>query len=138
MAQDNFDSLALAAESDDFKLYSCPLCSSSTDRKACDFDSSKEDTYVPVNFIPESVHAMIKAWELSELKRTDVIDNSACAIRVTSAPDASGLVDYEPMRCMTKVVPPKKFYRTFWRSIVRKLVGHEKNTAIEFERASTL
>ncbi len=139
LAQDDFNSLALCSESDGFKLDACSLCSSPTDRKACDFDANKEETYVPVNFIPESVHALLKAWELSELtKRKDVTYFSVCTSRTTSSPDVSGSVDYEPMRCMAKVVPPKKFYRTFWRSIVRRLLEQDKETIIEIQRASTL
>jgi hypothetical protein len=97
------------------------------------------DTYVPVNFIPETAHAMLKAWELSELTRTkDVTCFWMCANRATSSPDVSGSVDYEPVRCMAKVVPPKKFYRTFWRSIVRRLLEQDKETIIEIQRASSL
>jgi hypothetical protein len=109
LAQDDFDSLALGS-----------------------------DTYVPVNFIPETAHALLKAWELSELtKRKDVTCFPVCTNRTTSSPDVSGSVDYEPMRCMAKVVPPKKFYRTFWRSIVRRLLEQDKKTIIEIQRAST-
>lgn len=29
---------------------------------------------------------------------------------------------YEPLRCVPDSAPPKRFYRTFWRSIVRRLI----------------
>ena len=29
---------------------------------------------------------------------------------------------YEPLRCVPRLAPPKRFYRTFWRSIVRRWI----------------
>ena len=32
------------------------------------------------------------------------------------------LVDFEPIRSVMQVAPPKRFYRTFWRSSARRLM----------------
>ena len=33
-----------------------------------------------------------------------------------------GSNDYEPLRCIVTRAPPRRFYRTFWRSIARRIL----------------
>ena len=33
---------------------------------------------------------------------------------------------YEPLRSVTDFRPPKRFYRTFWRSVARRIMEHER------------
>jgi hypothetical protein len=63
----------------------------------------------------EEVLAFLAAWEESEAQRR-AASGSAGAV---SAMD----IDYEPaMTVPTNSRPPKLFYRTFWRSITRRLM----------------
>ena len=35
------------------------------------------------------------------------------------------MICYEPIRRMAKPAPPKRFFRTFWRSVARRLMERE-------------
>jgi hypothetical protein len=43
---------------------------------------------------------------------------------------------HEPMRCISKSAPPKRFYRSFWRSLTQRIVRQNKSVIIG--RAATL
>ncbi len=133
MAQNDFRFLTLSEHSDEQKsecLLGCPLAS---EPRTCCVD----DDYVPVNFIPEEVRAMIKAWQLSEQKRRELLEASPAmsASNVTAALDAIDQDIFEPMRSIPNAAPPKRFYRTFWRSITRKVLEHEREIIIAQRRA---
>ena len=129
MAQNDFLSLALGqqCEADLPLLMSPPKAKASVCMEDAD--------YVPVNFIPDEVRAMIKAWELAHLKQlepheapgTISTDTTHHIAMVTdemtqdhSTPDVQ-----EPRRYITDNTPPKRFYRTFWRSVVRRALARE-------------
>ena len=41
----------------------------------------------------------------------------------TSTPLSSGeMTDFEPIRRIGQAAPPKRFYRTFWRSVTRRIM----------------
>jgi hypothetical protein len=93
--------------------------------------SSIGDKNMPVNSISDSVVAMINAWQASHTFKQDALD-SAMSVKPTSSADLDIRQEdmYEPVRITTEIVPPKKFFRTFWRSAARRLVQREKQLAI--------
>ena len=80
-----------------------------------------DEAYVPTNFIKAEVYAMIAAWEACAQKRNEEIQSLSAATSLTHCPDFSV---FEPIRSVPDPTPPKRFYRTFWRSITRKLMSH--------------
>ena len=133
MAQNDFRFLTLSEHSDEQKpdcMLDCPL--TSEPRTCC-----ADDDYVPVNFIPEEVRAMIKAWQLADQKRRELQEASpemsvdVPADSITASQDV-----FEPMRCIPNAAPPKRFYRTFWRSITRKVLEHDKEIIFAQQKAA--
>ena len=134
LSQDDFDSLVVPEQSEDplydtYDTYS-PKSPELSQKKT-------PETYVPVNFIPEAVYAMIEAWEQSELKKQDMMDASGSVTMATPASLSGGpsLNDYEPVRICNFAAPPKRFYRTFWRSIARRVLESDKSAVYEQVRA---
>ena len=123
MAQDDFDSLVIARESDDLMHDTFPRVDSTHPEGKI---GTKDDNYVPVNHIPEEVRAMIKAWELQRREKMEV-----------SATDALELEDYEPLRTCSQTAPPKRFFRTFWRSVTRRLLENDEKAVKAFGGVST-
>ena len=122
MAQDDFDSLFIAGEANSSMLDAMPQVNSAhSDGKI----GMEVDNYVPVNLLPEEVRAMIKAWEL-EREKMEV-----------SATDAPALEDYEPLRTCSQTAPPKRFFRTFWRSVTRRLLENDEKAVKAFGGVST-
>ncbi len=74
------------------------------------------EEYVPVNFIPEEVVASIAAWEKSHLIQMSSLDRMDVDA-VSVSPNV-----FEPARNLSDFAPPKRFHRTFWRSITRRLL----------------
>ena len=89
----------------------CPL-------KSSKMQNVSNDDYVPVNYICDEALAIISAWEAAYQA------NAGCI-----ATDISNAI-YEPSRTTGFIVdsskPPKRFYRTFWRSVTRRLVQLSK------------
>jgi hypothetical protein len=137
IAQRDFPSLELAERSDDLSLDAYqPLISVTVERMSCLGD----DNFVPVNFIPDAVCTMIKNWELSELERQNLaeVSDPVGINRVSSVPGVLNQEDYEPTRCMREFAPPKRFYRTFWKSISRKLLQRVNDQFLSIYRGSTI
>jgi hypothetical protein len=79
------------------------------------------ESYVPVNFIPDEALAMIAAWEslnLTASYHSDQmdIDESVLENHVETALPYATVLPY------TLSAPPKRYFRTFWRSISRKIL----------------
>jgi hypothetical protein len=77
--------------------------------------------YVPENVIKDEVYAFLAAWDESQARKREL---AAGAGGVSAPMDIVADIDFEPVRCLglTGLPPPKLFYRTFWRSITRRLV----------------
>ena len=122
LSQSDFDSLAIPEQSEDPLFDPCPPKSPELSQK------KTTDTYVPVNVIPQAVYAMIAAWEQSEVNRQDVMDDSGSAAMTAPASlsGALSLNNYEPMRICNFEAPPKRFHRTFWRSLARRILDSDK------------
>ena len=39
--------------------------------------------------------------------------------------------DYEPMRFCGTTAPPKRFYRSFWTSVARRMLENDETTTVE-------
>ncbi len=84
-------------------------------------DSAEE--YATVNFIPDEVRAYIAACEssiwtkASQANSSDPMDLDSTAL----VPVSSSI--FEPARCLNEFTPPKRFYRTFWRSVSRRILA---------------
>ena len=136
MAQEDFETLVLGGPSEDSMLDAFPPFTSAAAK------SGGDETYVPVNYIPEEVYAMIKTWELKHKDRMEVSDSTSQtgAASSSNAPiiDNYEPIDYEPLRICSQSAPPKRFYRTFWRSAARRMLECEKAAVLAAKRASTL
>ena len=121
MAQETFESLVVAGEFDDLML---DTLSPVNPTKSIGKNMTEDDHYVPVNYIPDEVIAMIQVWQL---QRRDVME--------VSGTDAPTLEEYAPL--MSQTAPPKRYFRTFWRSIARRLLQAYQNDAMTMTSAST-
>ena len=129
MAQNDFHFLTLAEQSDeqrsDTSLLLSPLASNL-------LTCGVEDDYVPVNFISEEVLAMIKGWQLGYQKRQELKEASvATSMEIEPASFTAAANHDEPMRCIPNAAPPKRFYRTFWKGVTRRMVERQKAAIFE-------
>jgi hypothetical protein len=71
-------------------------------------DQAATSNYVPLNYISPEVLAFISEWESSRRKN------------ITPAPS---ITMRDSFGCVVQLSapPPKRFYRTIWRSMVRRL-----------------
>jgi hypothetical protein len=82
--------------------------------------------YVPENFIKDEVYAILAAFEKDPLQRASVTQEN----HTMDTAMEEAYVDFEPRRLLTDSAPPKRFYRTFWRSAARRLLKYEHTTGI--------
>ena len=138
LAQDDFSSLKLAVEQNSNKqpLDECAYDGYATIERAASGDSRKsesacksEEMYRPVHFIADEVYELIQNW-----------DDHSCLKRQEIAPasmDTNSFGDSRSsrMRCISESAPPppKVFYISFWRSITRRMVRRQMQSAIKLE-----
>ncbi len=129
LAQDDFSCLGLAAGQDAGSQPLDEYDGFATVEGAENGSSLKSaeanEVYHPVNFIPTEVYELIRNWELAYLKKQD-------SIQAFDSMDAvSSESIFEPMRSMSvSNAPPKRFFRTFWRSVTRRIIQLEKKLAL--------
>ena len=138
-AQDDFSRLGLAAGqvSDNQPLnYHNGLKPVKPDADSLKSETTCEadETYRPVNFIPDEVYVLIRNRELSGCKQHEsaqVVGSMETESFAIPLPSESV---FEPMRCMLESPhPPKRFYRTFWRSLTRRMVQRKKERVFSAE-----
>jgi hypothetical protein len=84
---------------------------------------TSKESYVPVNFISDAVYDLIAAWEASSLATSfDGMDLDVSSVPLESA---SQLI-IEPARHVNDVSPPKRFYRTFWSSVSKRILASSR------------
>ena len=93
--------------------------------------SEATNVYAAIGFIQNADSTIIIEREQSQkLEQHDIMDDSGsqCISGVLSAANISSLSleHYEPVRLCTLAAPPKRFYRTFWRSVARRLLERER------------
>jgi hypothetical protein len=116
-AQSDFCLLSVPGDGlDTFDDHPAFLCRTSSSRVEKLADSSAcNEKYVPVNFIDAEIYALIERWESCAKDEP--------AAKLTMPIDLkSEDRTYEPIRQLPNAAAPKRFYRTFWRSICRRLV----------------
>ncbi len=86
------------------------------------------EIYRPVNFIPDEVYELIRNWEVAYLKQHESIQAVDSLDTEASNDSLSNESIFEPTRLLMSatVAPPKRFYRTFWRSLARRTLQLEK------------
>ena len=82
-------------------------------------DSQK--TYSPENEIKPEVIAMLASWES---RSADLKKNVGGDSVMVDAPFECVNERYKPCFYCITTEPPKRFYRTFWRSISRRALQH--------------
>ena len=120
-ANRGIDCFAFHAQRDTQMLSDYPLAA------ACRKQAYNDDRgYVPVNFIPDTVYEMFEAWELSQQQYRVEMSES----KTLTAENLSTYGAGQQVRGTTTMSadspPPKLFYRTFWRSIARRLMDYKK------------
>ena len=88
----------------------------------------KKRPELEINKMLQSASEM--TWELTVLERQDWMDVSDC---MSTSALAKSIHDFsfevfEPARLCALAAPPKRFYRTFWRSITRRLLECKKKS----------
>ena len=87
-----------------------------------------EDPVILSGEIMPEVYAMIVAWESSYKERNQVLGSDV--LMQDEHRGSSSICDslLEPYRRCTTWQPPKPFYRTFWRSICRRILQRAKES----------
>ena len=81
--------------------------------------SPDKQKYVPVNIIDEEVMMLISHWEDSVKK--DAVRMDASDKPTLASPSGSNI--YEPVkRFHSDMAVPRRFFRTFWRSLSKRYV----------------
>jgi hypothetical protein len=94
---------------------------------ACEADK----IFQPVNFISDEVQEFIRNWELSYLRRQERAQSVESMDMAVSHSQSNENINYEPMRSLsTAAPPPKRFHRTVWRSLARRVIERQKADAI--------
>ena len=73
--------------------------------------------YATVKFIPDGLYQT--EFAVSVLPTT--IPSDCMDIDEVAVPVPQDM--YEPARCLKDGAPPKRFYRTFWRSVMRRILA---------------
>ena len=137
LAQDDFSSLGLAAgqdaDSQPLETYDglppierAGSVESLKSEAVCEAD----ECYRPVNFIPEEVYMLIKNWESAYLQRHESQVVESMDTESSTDPRSSESI-FEPFRCISVSQPPKRFYRTFWRSAARRMLQLDKQNTLQ-------
>jgi hypothetical protein len=83
----------------------------------CEHVKSAE-VFDSVKFIPVEVYAFLEAWEEADSTRIRSFD--FMELDSASFPITQDM--FEPARLIHELAPPKRFYRTFWRSAARRIL----------------
>jgi hypothetical protein len=138
LTQDDFSCLGLAAGQDAGSQPLDDYAGFATVEGAENGGSLKSDpvreaneVYHPVNFIPKEVYELIQNWELAYLKKQESIQAFDSMETESSSDFVSSESIFEPTRFMSvSQAPPKRFYRSFWRSVTRRIIQLEKEFAL--------
>jgi hypothetical protein len=130
-SQDDFSSLRLAELLDfshGFSAVHQSGCGCSL--KIAESTNKADETCHAANFIPDELQELLRIWELSYLKqqKATMTVGSVCMEPSTDSQFTESV--YEPMRFMDATAPrPKRFHRTFWRSLTLRVVRLEEEKA---------
>jgi hypothetical protein len=85
-------------------------------------------SYIRSTIIPDEVYEMVRNLELSCLKQQE-ISHEIEIMEMKQTCHSNGCF-YEPMRCISESAPPKRFYRSFWRSLTQRIVQRKTSVAL--------
>ena len=75
-----------------------------------------------------------QAETLNKCKHEQRSESMLCSPSIVNS---SPGVDYEPLRPIANLAPPRRFFRTFWRSVTRRMLERQDRAkAEEIERDS--
>ncbi len=129
LAQGDFRSLGLHdADSqpfDDHHVFATVERAESGDSMKSQSPCEADEIYRLVNFFPDEVYELIRNWELT-YQIAHTVDSMDTDLILESQISES---DLEPMRSVSvSQPPPKRFFRTFWRSVTRRILQlHEQS-----------
>ncbi len=84
------------------------------------------ETFRPADVIPNDAYELIQNWGLS-LTGHHEVDSTVDLMDFEQVIDSKVYEAlYEPMRIMKSPSPPKRFYRTVWRSLTQRIYQLEK------------
>ena len=119
-ANRGIDCFVFHAQRDTQMLSGYPLAA------ACKKQAYNDDGgYVPVNFIQDTVYEMLEAWELSQQQYIVEMSESKRPTAVNWSTYGAGQQVHGTTTMSADSPPPKLFYRTFWRSIARRLMDNK-------------
>ncbi len=113
MAQSDFSCLTFPNDENDFEFIGKTVQHSSLSRSGSlskIVDDALPD-YVPKNYMKPEVLSLIAAWE------------ATMAMRIHT--DTMYFCSYDSNQSEGVMQPPKRFYLTFWRSIVKRVLQQE-------------
>jgi hypothetical protein len=99
-----------------------PRCESSSSVKPADME---QDPYAPINYIRLEAFARLAAAEESAARCADAMDASVANFNATyrvSSTKRELHGCHDPLRTLTSMAPPKKFYRACWLSMSLRLL----------------
>jgi hypothetical protein len=107
------------------------LSSSECINPPCKARQGYQETYIPVNYISPEAYELLAAAEASAARRADAVDAGVIALDVTHRfstleTELCGWRNPGYERNVSSMVPPKKFFRTFWQSMSLKLMHRSK------------
>jgi hypothetical protein len=86
----------------------------------------EQDPYVPDTYISSVACALLAAAEASAARCAEANMDASVVNLIANYPYSRMLCATDgcrdPQRTLTSMAPPKKFYRTFWRSIAMRLL----------------
>jgi hypothetical protein len=138
-AQDDFSSLGIGPDTswqplDGYDGLAPVERDGSVDSLKSQSPCEADEMYRPVNFIPDEVYELIRNWERSYSKQKEVASAVVFMDSESFTDSQSRENVFEPMRSVLAFEPPpKRFYRTFWRSATRRILQLEKKKALRRE-----
>jgi hypothetical protein len=126
MSQSDFLSLAVQSNSTNEIKHSrevyCICAENQTAFTSAFLTSACKGDKVSINavgFIPDAVYPHLEARKSPDITTTSMFN--PMDLDAVTLPFAEDI--YEPVRCMKVAAPPKRFYRTFWRSASRRILA---------------
>ncbi len=107
----DIESVACVHDAMDCDVYSC--CESANSGKS---DTLEKEAHVLEIYISPEVQALLTAAEASAARGADALDGM-------------GLLMSGPVFIWPSTTPPKRYYKTMWRSFSLRILDHSTHTA---------
>ena len=131
MAQPEFLSLAVKSNTNEIKHTREVHCICAENQSAFTgafltsaYEGDEVSTINAVDFIPGEVYALLEAWKSSDIATMSPPDR----MDLDAVTQPFSVDIFEPVRRVPVAAPPKRFYRTFWRSASRRILALSERT----------